>query len=373
MDSNKSSNFDLLSIGDATVDIFLTLQKNNDKLHLDKEKNELCVQYGEKILVEDSQFMLGGNACNVAVGAARLKFNCAFVSELGDDEFANVIFKGLQKENVSPDFINKTAGLGTNFAVILTFEHDKVLFARHLPRNHEFSFENVSTKWVYLTSMGKEWKQAYQKTLDYVRKTGAKLAFNPGTTQIEEGFENFKEAVALSDILFVNKQEALEIFNFNPPAPIVSGPAGGAIFNEETFREILLKIKEKGPKVVVITDNNNGSYAVDENGKIYHIEVFPGVAIQKTGAGDAYTSGFISARIDGKDVKEAMKWGAINAAFVVQKIGAQAGLLSREEIERKLGENQGFQAKEISQNVTLNEAKDSIEKEDSSLPLRMTS
>lgn len=328
--------FDLLSIGDATVDIFLTLNKINDYCRLDKEKNELCLKYGGKILADDSHFLLGGNGCNVAVGVSRLNVNTAFISELGDDEFADIVLKGLQKENVNTTLVKQTAGLRTNFAVILTFEQDKVLFARHIPRDHGFSFDGISAKWVYLTSMGQKWKEAYKNTLDFARRTGCKLVFNPGTTQINEGTESFADVLAAADILFINKQEAVEIFNFQY-----------TIFNEDSMKEMLLRIKEKGPKAVVVTDNNNGSYAMDEAGQIYYIGVFPATVVQKTGAGDAYTSGFLSATVLGKPIDEAMRWGAINSSGVIQKIGAQPGLLTRGEMEKKLEENMEFQAKEI--------------------------
>ena len=83
-----------------------------------------------------------------------------------------------------------------------------------------------------------------------------------------------------------------------------------------------------GARSVVITDGKNGSSAIDEKGKIYSFGVLPANVVQKTGAGDAYTSGFLAAYTQGKDIEGAMRWGAANAASVIQEIGAQKGLLS---------------------------------------------
>lgn len=345
MDKNSASNFDLISIGDATVDVFLSLNQINDRCRLDKENNEFCVKYGEKILVDESLFLLGGNGCNVAVGASRLNVNTAFFSELGDDEFAEVVFKGLKVENVDTSFVKKTENLQTNFAIIITFEKDKILFARHIPRNHDFSLENISTKYVYLTSMGKEWKKAYQTALDYVKKSGAKLAFNPGTTQIKEGMESFIDVIKQTDVSFFNKGEAARLTGANSKFKVQSSKLEEE--DRNFIKTLLNEVKKLGSKVVIITDNNNGSYAIDEDGKMYHIPIFPGDAIQKTGAGDAYTSGFLSAIINNLSVQEAMKWGAVNATGVIQKVGAQTGLLTKEEMEVKLKENPEFKAKEI--------------------------
>ncbi|MDP2649654.1 MAG: carbohydrate kinase family protein [bacterium] len=332
MDLNPAS-FDLLTIGDATVDVFLTLQKIDEHCRLDKERNELCVKYGDKILVDDSQFLLGGNACNVGVACSGLKINTAFVTELGNDEFAEIILKGLKTENVNTSLVKETEGLRTNFAIILTFDREKVLFARHIPRSHDFSLDGILTKWVYLTSMGKEWKGAYQRTLDFVQKSGAKLAFNPGTTQLHEGLESFSDVVKRSDILFLNKQEAMEISNIK--------------YQISNMKELLVQLKNMGSKNVVVTDNGNGSYMIDENGKMFYIDIFPGEAIQKTGAGDAYTSGFLSAIISGGTVQDGMKWGAINSAAVIQKVGAQIGLLTIEQMDETLKANTEFRAREI--------------------------
>jgi sugar/nucleoside kinase (ribokinase family) len=52
-----------------------------------------------------------------------------------------------------------------------------------------------------------------------------------------------------------------------------------------------------------------------------------------TGAGDAFASGFLSAYILKKPIREAMKWGIANSASVIGEIGAQTGLLHRERME----------------------------------------
>jgi sugar/nucleoside kinase (ribokinase family) len=56
----------------------------------------------------------------------------------------------------------------------------------------------------------------------------------------------------------------------------------------------------------------------------------------RTGAGDAFTSTFVGAVIKGADIAAALLWAPINAMSVVQKVGAQAGLLSEREIEHFL-------------------------------------
>ena len=94
---------------------------------------------------------------------------------------------------------------------------------------------------------------------------------------------------------------------------------------------------ELGPKIVVLTDGIRGSYAYDGMEFLFMpIYPDPKPPYERTGAGDAFSSTVVSAIILGKTLSEALAWGSINAMSVVQEIGAQRGLLSREKIEEYL-------------------------------------
>ena len=81
-----------------------------------------------------------------------------------------------------------------------------------------------------------------------------------------------------------------------------------------------------GPKIFVMTNGPQGSYAFD--GKTMRfLEIYDTPILERTGCGDSYTSGFIAALAYGYDVSEAMRWGTMNSAFVIQEIGPQKGLL----------------------------------------------
>ncbi|QQG40777.1 MAG: carbohydrate kinase family protein [Candidatus Levyibacteriota bacterium] len=320
--------FDVITIGNAVVDLFLVIHDANASMRVDKELNELCVKAGEKIEVDRCDVMLGGNAANAAVGLARNGFIVGLAAEIGDDEFAQKIEHILQQETVDTTLLKKTENAASSMTVGINFQNERTLFVEHVKREHHFNFDNFDTKWVYLTSLGNEWKVPYERVVRYVKKTGARLAFNPGTLQVQARYEEIKNAMQTADILFLNKEEGAKIFNFQ-----------FSIFNEngkEAIKNLLKKLQQAGPKVVVITDGENGSYAIDEEGKIWFLDVFPATVVEKTGAGDAFASGFMSAILAGESVQQAMCWGAANSAAVIERIGAQQGLLSREKIEEKL-------------------------------------
>lgn len=319
--------FNIVSVGDVTIDAFFTILESGNHFHLNSEGNELCIRYGEKIPVDSCDFRLGGNACNASVGFSRLGLKTALFAETGDDEFAQKILKDLSKENVDKRFIIKTPNAPSSFSMIINFKGERTIFVEHVKREHNFSFDTVFPDWVYLTSIGNAWKEAYKKTLGFVEKNMLNLAFNPGTFQTKEGVEVFMDVLKKTKILFVNKEEAEELLK-----------------RKDEVQNLLKGLKEFGPEIIVLTNGTKGSFSIDKNGKILELDIFPQEAIERTGAGDAYTSGFLAAHILGKSIEDAMKWGSINAASVISKIGAQPGLLAKEEIEKRLLEHKEYKA-----------------------------
>lgn len=308
----QPSDFDVICVGNAKIDSFLTLRET-DNLRLMEETNELCIKFGEKITVDKTGILLGGNAANVAVGLSRLGLRTGLVAEIGKDEFAQKIINTLSKEKVNISNVKQTEGQQSSFSTIINFKGERTIFSEHVKRAHDFNFEKTSTKWIYLTSLGEEWKNAYEKTLDFVSRTNAQLAFNPGTLQIKAGKNNIENVLSITDVLFVNKEEAITILDLK---------------NQILSVEDLLKgLQKLGPKIVVITDGKNGSFAIDSLGNISKKGILETHVIEKTGAGDAYSSGFLSALINNNSIADCMDLGTKNSASVIGKVGAQTGLL----------------------------------------------
>jgi sugar/nucleoside kinase (ribokinase family) len=150
-----------------------------------------------------------------------------------------------------------------------------------------------------------------------------KLAFQPGTYQMTMGKEALAGVYAHTDIFFCNKEEAERILGL---------PAG------QDMKELLRGIQALGPKTVVITDDVRGCCALDETGVAIHCPRYPDprAPYEITGAGDALASTTTVALSLGKPLPEALRWGSVGASAVLQKIGAQEGLLTREGLERDL-------------------------------------
>ncbi len=104
--------------------------------------------------------------------------------------------------------------------------------------------------------------------------------------------------------------------------------------DEKEPKKLLQMIHELGPKIVFITEGAKGAYAYDGK-EAWFMRPYPDPKppVQRTGAGDAFSSTVTAALLFGKDIREALRWGPINSMSVVQQIGARAGLLTREKLE----------------------------------------
>ena len=312
---------DVLTIGDALIDTFLGVREDARYCYFDETKGDICFASGAKIMVETAQFLLGGNANNVAVGLARLGHTVALGAEIGGDEFAQKIIAGLTEEHVDISYLKQTKTAESTFSVGVTLHGERTLFVHHVEREHDLAIEDCEPSWIYLTSVGNKWEGLYKKVIELKKKTGAKLMFNPGSKQLLTGRESFKEQLEIADVLIVNREEAEEIMYGAPQH--TDSPA--------TAPETLLRALQKlGPKEVCVTDGQKGAWAAHEDGSIYWMGLAPAEMVEKTGAGDAYSTGFLAAHLDGKTVQESLEWGAVESAGVIEHVGAQKGLLTKQ-------------------------------------------
>lgn len=321
--------FDLISIGDSTLDVFLEIDEATVLCELEKKNCQLCINYADKIPVKKVTKIPGvGNAANLAVGLTRLGLKTAIYTILGNDDIGKEIFHRFKKEGIAPDYIQFDKKRGTNYSAVLNFKGERTILVFHEPRSYKLP-KFTKTKWIYFSSLAAGHESLHQPLIDFVIKNKVKLGFNPGTFQLKEGLKIIRPIIKASTLFIVNKEEAQKL--------------AGEI---EDIKELLLVLKKEEPEIVVITDGPKGSYAFD--GKVFYFQdIFDVTVVERTGCGDSYSTGFICALICGRDIPEAMRWGTINAAFVLQKIGAQEGLLRKNELLKILKDNPQFQTEKI--------------------------
>ena len=309
--------FDLVSIGNIVIDIFLNISDAEKHLRVN-EKNELVLKLGDKIHLEKYSFSLGGDASNVAIGASRLGHSSALMAETGFDEFLLKITKTLEKEGVDTSRLTRGQEKESAFSVILNFKGDRIIFQEDRKREHNFDFTNVDAKVLYLTSLGYEWKKVYENALKFAQEKGTVLVLNPGVYQIEN-IKLLENVLKRCDLIFLNKEEAEVILEVS----------------QADLESLCKGIKNLGPKEVVITNGKEGACLLDENSNFFKSGIIQGEVVERTGAGDAFASGFVSAMLYEMSPEQKLFWGSANAASAVSKLGAIEGLLTKEEMEEK--------------------------------------
>lgn len=327
--------FDLISIGDSVIDTFLKLHDAEVKCTLNREECKICIEYGEKIPLDGPPISLvAGNAANNAVGGTRLGLKCAIYVNVGEDEGGERTIKKFKEERIDTRYIVINKGMKNNYHTVLNFQGERTILIYHQPWKYKLP-ELDKTRWVYFTSLSPTFVDSnlVGELTSYLERSGAKLLYNPGTFQLKAGIKKFPRLLTLSEVFIVNNEEAKLILGFKEDEKV-------------EIKKLLRGLLDLGPKMVIITDGEEGSYGFDgEN--TYHLGIFPAHLLEMTGAGDGYATGVLAGLFHGNDLSEAMRWGAANGASVVEQIGPQAGLLTYEKMQERLKENSTTVTKEI--------------------------
>jgi sugar/nucleoside kinase (ribokinase family) len=133
--------------------------------------------------------------------------------------------------------------------------------------------------------------------------------------------KKLKELVNRVDLFCINFNEARAI----------SGMDGSDLIS---MSKAILQL---GPKSLIIKDGEHGSHYFDSNNHFSMKAIPVKEVIDTTGAGDAYIGGILMGIMQGLDIFESMKHGAVTASFCIEGVGVN-GLLdfSQKEFDNRL-------------------------------------
>jgi len=313
---------DILAIGDIVTDAFIRIKETTVTCEVNHTDCKLCVAFGEKIPYESVDVVVAvGNSANASVAAARLGLTSALLAYVGDDANGKDCIVELKKNNVVTDFIRVENGKKTNYHYVLWYDVERTILVKHEEFNYSLG-DIGNPRYIYLSSLGENSLPYHHEIAEFVTKNpDTKLVFQPGTFQIKLGTDVLKDIYVHTDIFFCNVEEAQKILSVT----------------SRDIKSLMKGIANLGPKHVFITDGIEGAYAYD-GAQSWFMPTYPHEPFERTGAGDAFASTVVSALALGLSVKEALMWGPINSMSVVQHIGAQKGLLTREKLEQYIKE-----------------------------------
>lgn len=304
----------ILSIGAAVQDIFLSHSEELKPVS-DKTADELFlkIELGSKNDVNNIDFSTGGGATNAAVTFARQGIETAFMGTIAHDPAGSAVLDDLDKEGVDTSKISFSDKYNTGYSVVLLASNGERSFLTYRGASTHYDAKNFDligsdADWIYVSSMAGS-MEVLDKIFTQATKLGIKIFFNPGKNELKHP-NKLKALLDDVEVLSVNREEA---------QMLVEGD------DLETLARHLLHYVS----VAVVSDGPNGVVATD--GKtIVRAGMYEDVkVIDRTGAGDAFGSGFLSQWAMGKSLKDSIVFASANSTSVVTKIGAKAGILHK--------------------------------------------
>ncbi len=332
-------NFDVITIGGAVKDItFYTKQGKIIFTPRDLTAQKmLAFEYGAKIDTKEVYLSWGGGAANSAVSFSNFGLKVAALVKLGRDEASKELLNNFKKSKVDTRLVQLDGKLKTGFSVIIGIDNKEKEHVGFLYRGANNNLEIpksydgfISTFYFYISSLsGKNWLKNLKTIYTLAKSNNIKVAWNPGNLQLQGGKRLIGSFLKETNVLILNKDEAIEL----ALSGIKMGRKNPSYLNKPLY--LLNILHEWGPKIVIITEGVKGSWVFDGK-NILRQKAMKTKVINTTGVGDAFGSSFVAGLILKNSIKKSLKMAAINSASVCSKIGAQTGLLKKNEIFKKL-------------------------------------
>ena len=320
-----ADNPDVISVGDIVTDAFIKLEDDQAEIIKRGEDRLIAMAFGTKLPFDHVEVVEGvGNAANAAVAFSRLGLDSSFVTNVGDDNYGRDMIHALEKNKVDTRFVRINRDKKSNYHFVLWYKEERTILIKHEAYIYHWPHlrPDEKPKWIYFSSISDHAIPYHDQVADWLEENpDVKLAFQPGTFQMAAGAKRLERIYKRSEVLILNREEAVTV--------------GGG--NHDDINDLIDKLHDLGPKIVVVTDGPNGAYASD-GAKRLKMPLYPDPAKpnDRTGAGDAFASTFVAALIHGEGIEGALSWAPINSMSVVQKVGAQAGLVSKRELDEYL-------------------------------------
>lgn len=317
----------IVCVGHTTFDTIFLLSEGH--VQQQNQSFELCLPFPTKIAVDRRFLSVGGNAPNVAAGLKVTGHGVRLVSQAGEDEIGQIIYAQLKENGFD---LTYTARNGeSNSAVILSYGQDRTILSYHAEPNYRFPKEIEDVDWIYLTSLGyKLFEPFHHDLMTWLHNhPEVGLVYNPGRVEIAAGFNKLHDVLVRCHTLIVNKEEAGQLLQ-----PYAENTQD--LFNEQWLLSSFIGHEIKR---VIITDGKKGAYFSDGVGRYFHIAPFSSKVVDTTGAGDAFSGGYLSGVAHGRSSLDALRLASVQSGHAVETPGATTDLLTLKQLDEILSTN----------------------------------
>ncbi len=303
---------EVLLIGDALVDHIIFVDDDYLKTLPGKKGGSQLVEESllEKILAEKgsgSCMAPGGNGVNVMKGLAHLGHPCHVVSKIGMDSIGNFFAAAMTEKGIKSSLTRLPCRTG-QCVCLVTPDGDRTMrtFLGASVQSADLGITSKTYEGVRLFHL-----EGYQlhnepyakKLVSDAKKAGAKVSMDLACFEVVQAHRDLiLELLNEVDILLCNKDEAETLIGLGP---------------KEACEWLA-----KRCKIAIVTMGKDGCYAKGD-GELLYQPAIEAAVLDTTGAGDYFASGVLHGYLQGRSLKESIRFGAIVASHVISVEGAE--------------------------------------------------
>lgn len=232
----------------------------------------------------------GGAPANVAVGVARLGGDSGFIGRVGDDPFGRFMLHTLAQEQVDVNYMRLDAAQRTSTVVVDLDSHGERTFTFMVRPSADLFLQPedlppfAAGQWLHVCSIALSAEPSRSTTfaaMEAIKRAGGYVSFDPNIrSDLWQDPQDLRDcldrALALADAIKLSEEELAFISGSDD---IVSGIARlNARFQ---------------PTLLLVTQGKAGVQAA-LRGQVSHFPARPVVAVDTTGAGDAFVAGLLA-------------------------------------------------------------------------------
>jgi sugar/nucleoside kinase (ribokinase family) len=298
--------YDLISIGDITVDLFFkgqSLTQKDDRFYLAVGGKYICDFFYESV---------GGGGANVATGCANFGLNTAVLGKVGENSFKQIIIQKLIKKGVSTEFLLNDEEYLNISTILLTQAGDRSII-HYLTPQKPLQLTGIikqhllKTKMVYMGNLPDVSIVERKQLLKHFKENNIPICLNLGVTDCRRPLKEVFDLIQLANIFIINTHEFSDLIKKD--------------YEKINWQTNLLKFINFTDQILILTDGERGSYLYYQNNVIHQEAIKPKKIVDSTGAGDAFTSGFLSSYFKEKNPIKALKTASEYASRILEKMG----------------------------------------------------
>jgi len=327
----------ILGIGNALTDILAILPDDNllEKFHLPKgSMQHVDMATGDRIWQSlkplGVHYVAGGSAANTITCTSIFGMESGFIGKIGDDELGLLFRSDEQQYGVKSILLRGKNSSGRSM-VFVTGANAERTFAVYLGAALELVPEDLKPEYFqgydyfHIEGYLVQNQDLIRTAVQMAKEAGCIISLDMASYNVVESNLAFLHDIIEKyvDIVFANESESKAFTKLDDP-------------------RLALDEISKLCKIAVVKVGKEGSW-VKSGDEVHFIDIWPGTAIDATGAGDTYAAGFIYAHSNGMPLEVCGKAGSILAAKVVEVIGTKIDIprwkKAKEEIKELFAQN----------------------------------